>query len=33
MREWFAYRGSLWPRQGAKLWLLLSLEVWLRVQA
>jgi asparagine synthase (glutamine-hydrolysing) len=30
--DWLAYRGELWPRHGVKLWLLLSLEVWLRVQ-
>jgi asparagine synthase (glutamine-hydrolysing) len=30
--EWLAYRGSLWARHGVKLWLLLSLEVWLRAQ-
>jgi len=27
---WLDYRGSLWPRHGVKLWLLLTLEVWLR---
>jgi asparagine synthase (glutamine-hydrolysing) len=32
VREWLAYRGNLWPRHGVKLWLLLTLEVWLRVQ-
>lgn len=32
LREWLNYRGELWPRQGVKLWLLLTLEVWLRVQ-
>jgi asparagine synthase (glutamine-hydrolysing) len=31
VREWLAYRGNLWPRHGVKLWLLLTLEVWLRV--
>jgi asparagine synthase (glutamine-hydrolysing) len=30
--EWLAYRGNLWPRHGVKLWLLLTLEVWLRAQ-
>lgn len=30
--EWLSYRGSLWPRHGRKIWLLLSLEVWLRAQ-
>ena len=32
VREWLNYRGSLWPRHGVKLWLLLTLEVWLRAQ-
>jgi asparagine synthase (glutamine-hydrolysing) len=32
VREWLAYRGNLWPRHGVKLWLLLTLEVWLRAQ-
>jgi asparagine synthase (glutamine-hydrolysing) len=32
VRAWLAYRGELWPRHGVKLWLLLTLEVWLRVQ-
>ncbi|MGV3720324.1 MAG: asparagine synthetase B family protein, partial [Actinomycetota bacterium] len=32
VREWLEYRGGLWPRHGVKLWLLLTLEVWLRVQ-
>jgi asparagine synthase (glutamine-hydrolysing) len=32
VREWLAYRGSLWPRHGVKLWLLLTLEAWLRAQ-
>jgi asparagine synthase (glutamine-hydrolysing) len=31
VREWLEYRGNLWPRHGVKLWLLLTLEVWLRV--
>lgn len=30
VKEWLAYRGSLWPRHGVKLWLLLTLEIWLR---
>lgn len=30
IRAWLAGEGSLWPRHGAKLWLLLSLELWLR---
>ncbi len=28
--EWLAYRESLYPRQGVKLWLLLSLELYFR---
>ena len=32
IKQWFAYRGNLWPRHGVKLWLLLTLEVWLRAQ-
>ena len=31
VREWLAYRDNLWPRHGVKLWLLLTLEIWLRV--
>lgn len=31
VREWLAYRGELWPRYGVKLWLLLTLELWRRV--
>jgi asparagine synthase (glutamine-hydrolysing) len=30
VRDWLNYEGAIWPRYGAKLWLLLSLEVWLR---
>lgn len=30
LRQWLSYRGNLWPRHGVKLWLVLSLEVWLR---
>ncbi len=32
VRDWLEYRGNLWPRHGVKLWLLLSLELWLRAQ-
>lgn len=32
IRQWLDYRGSLWPRYGVKLWLLLALEVWLQEQ-
>ncbi len=31
VRQWLDYRGNLWPRHGVKLWLLMTLEVWLRV--
>ena len=30
LREWLDYRGSLFPRYGVKLWLVLTLELWLR---
>lgn len=30
VRDWLNYEGAISPRYGAKLWLLLSLEVWLR---
>jgi asparagine synthase (glutamine-hydrolysing) len=33
VQTWLDYRGELWPRHGVKLWLLLTLEVWLRIQA
>ncbi|MCS6777968.1 MAG: asparagine synthase C-terminal domain-containing protein [Chthonomonadaceae bacterium] len=32
VRQWLEYRGDVWSRYGVKLWLLLTLEVWLRVQ-
>jgi asparagine synthase (glutamine-hydrolysing) len=32
VREWLNYEGVLFPRHGVKLWLLLSLELWLRAQ-
>ena len=32
LQEWLDYRGELWPRHGRKLWLILSLETWLRAQ-
>ena len=31
IQEWLRYEGGLWPRHGIKLWLLLTLEEWLRV--
>jgi asparagine synthase (glutamine-hydrolysing) len=32
LQEWLDSRGSLWPRHGVKLWLVLALEAWLRAQ-
>jgi asparagine synthase (glutamine-hydrolysing) len=31
IRDWLGYNGAVSPRQGTKLWQLLSLEVWMRV--
>jgi asparagine synthase (glutamine-hydrolysing) len=31
IREWLNYRGDTWRRYGVKLWLLVSLEIWLQV--
>ncbi|RRR66075.1 MAG: asparagine synthase [Candidatus Viridilinea halotolerans] len=31
LREWMAGHGMLWPRQGMALWMLVTLELWLRV--
>ncbi|HAC64509.1 MAG TPA: asparagine synthase [Cyanothece sp. UBA12306] len=31
IKEWLNYRGDVWGRYGLKLWLLVSLEIWLRV--
>lgn len=31
IREWLDYRGDAWNRYGVKLWLLVSLEIWLQV--
>jgi asparagine synthase (glutamine-hydrolysing) len=31
--EWLAYRGDTWNRYGVKLWLLTSLEVWLKINS
>ena len=33
IREWLDYRGDLWSRYGVKLWLVVSLELWLRAHA
>ncbi|MDJ0675272.1 MAG: asparagine synthetase B family protein [Calothrix sp. MO_167.B42] len=30
IREWLDYRGDTWRRYGVKLWLLVSLEIWLQ---
>jgi asparagine synthase (glutamine-hydrolysing) len=30
LRAWLKREGSLWPRHGQRLWLCLSLELWLR---
>ena len=30
VRDWLDHRGILWPRHGVKLWLVLTLETWLR---
>ena len=32
IREWLDYRGDTWGRYGVKLWLLVSLELWLQEQ-
>ncbi len=31
IRNWLDYRGDTWGRYGVKLWLLVSLEIWLQV--
>jgi asparagine synthase (glutamine-hydrolysing) len=31
IRNWLDYRGDTWNRYGVKLWLVASLEIWLRV--
>ncbi|MFB8790717.1 MAG: asparagine synthase-related protein [Potamolinea sp.] len=31
IRDWLDYRGDQWSRYGTKLWLLVSLEIWLQV--
>jgi asparagine synthase (glutamine-hydrolysing) len=30
IRQWLDYRGDTWARYGVKLWLLVSLELWLQ---
>ncbi len=31
IRNWLDFQGDIWHRYGVKLWLLVSLEIWLRV--
>jgi asparagine synthase (glutamine-hydrolysing) len=31
VKEWLNFRGDVWSRYGVKLWLLVSLELWLQV--
>ncbi|MDY7006548.1 MAG: asparagine synthetase B family protein [Cyanobacteriota bacterium] len=31
IKDWLNYRGDTWKRYGIKLWLLVSLEIWLQV--
>jgi asparagine synthase (glutamine-hydrolysing) len=31
IKEWLSFRGDVWGRYGVKLWLLVSLEMWLQV--
>ena len=31
LRNWLDFKGDIWGRYGVKLWLLVSLEIWLRV--
>jgi asparagine synthase (glutamine-hydrolysing) len=33
IKEWLNFRGDVWGRYGVKLWLLVSLEVWLQVNS
>jgi asparagine synthase (glutamine-hydrolysing) len=33
VKEWLNFRGDVWGRYGVKLWLLVSLEMWLQVNA
>ncbi|MCY7366648.1 MAG: asparagine synthase [Chamaesiphon sp.] len=30
IKEWLSFRGDIWGRYGVKLWLLVSLELWLQ---
>jgi asparagine synthase (glutamine-hydrolysing) len=31
LRNWLDFKGDIWGRYGVKLWLLVSLEIWLQV--
>ena len=33
VKEWLNFRGDIWGRYGAKLWLLVSLEIWLQINS
>ncbi len=33
VKEWLDFRGDIWSRYGAKLWLLVSLEIWLQINS
>jgi asparagine synthase (glutamine-hydrolysing) len=33
IKEWLSFRGDVWGRYGVKLWLLVSLEMWLQVNS
>jgi asparagine synthase (glutamine-hydrolysing) len=33
VKEWLNFRGDVWNRYGAKLWLLVSLEMWLQINS
>lgn len=31
IQQWLNYQGDSWSRYGVKLWLLVSLEIWLQM--
>jgi asparagine synthase (glutamine-hydrolysing) len=33
IKEWLNFRGDVWSRYGVKLWLLVSLEIWLQANS
>jgi asparagine synthase (glutamine-hydrolysing) len=33
IEQWLSFRGDVWGRYGVKLWLLVSLEIWLQVNS